>query len=306
MSFVIPTKEIIVNNDSQVVLREDDGTAYADGDCTPSAGGFMLEGFLGLVSGSALQLLAAATRIIKTAPSAGVTHKVAYTVTAASGGKKGDVFRLTFQGLDLTPTMFQDQTLEKQYQLGADRATAVLVIADIVAQINGDIYSPVIAYAGHNNAATPTQDDSAKIVLVAKDAGVEIGLYVGEYSVQDQTAYTIALAQVAVGTTVYHTVEDTNVVTANPANAINTYDYLKSIDWAKNLDFDRNVHWYPEKGASYNSYYFEVNGAVQSTVGSSPIPSQVNNAVRYGVKLWVKTGTTLATNMDLLTGDVNV
>lgn len=317
--FNIPVKEIIVNDDSQVRLLDEAGVAF-DGSSNSAPGtagaGFILEGFLSKVLSSDLQLLASATRIIKTTPSNGTVNTVGYTVTAASGGKKGDVFRLVYESLDLTPTEFQDQPVEKQYQLGVDCANAAAVIAELVAQINADKFAPATALAGRSNSATPTQNDSDKIILVGKKVGVSIALYVGSYASVDQTTYTIALTKLANtygfrldGTTpgaIYHTSEDTFVIPADAALPVNTYDYLKNINWAKNLDFDRNMNWMPLPGVSYNGYYFEVNGTVQDTVGSSPIPSQKNNTVKYGVKLWVKTGLTLATALDALVTDVNV
>jgi hypothetical protein len=308
MGFIIPTKDIIVNDDSQVRLLDEAGVAFdGSSNSAPSgSGGFILEGFLGKVLSSQLQLLTTATRIRKTTYSAGVAEIAGYTITAASGGKKGDCFRLVFESLDMTPTEFQSQPVEKIYQLGSNTTDAPTTVVALVASINADKYSPVTAYAGHNNAATPTQNDSAKIVLVAKKVGLNIDLYVGEYSVQDQTTYTIALAKAAAGVTIYHTVEDTNAVTVAASLPVNTYDYLKNINWSKNFEIDRNLNWMPLPGVNYESYYFEVNGAVQDTVGSSPIPSQVNNDVRYGVKIWVKNGLALETALDALVTDVNV
>jgi hypothetical protein len=306
--FNIPVKEIIVNDDSQVRLLDEAGVAFdGSSNSAPSgSGGFILEGFLSKTLSSQLQLLTTAVRIIKTNPSTGTAEIGAWTVTAASGGKHGDVFRVTTESLDMTPTEFQSQPVEKQYQLTANTTNAATTIANLVAAINNDPFAPVTAYAGWNNAATPTQDDSAKIVLVAKTKGVQIGLFVGSYADPDQTTYTMALSRNAVATTVYHTSEDTNVVTVDAALPINTYDYLKNINWAKNLDFDRNLNWQPLPGVSYYGYYFEVNGSVQDTVGNSPIPNEAHGSVKYGVKLWVKSGLALVTALDALVTDVNV
>jgi len=295
----LPVKQIIVNDDTQVVLREDDGTAYADGDCTPSAGGFILEGFLSLVLGSKLALLKASTRIIKDTPVAGAGEKAAYTVTSAAGIAAGTIFRLVTDSVDLTPTEFQNRPNEKRYQTSNATTTAATTVAELVSTINADLNSPVTAYAGFNNVG-PAQDDSAKIVLIAKETGIKVDLYVGS------GASGISIAKVAAGTTVYHTAEDTNAVTAGASLPINTYDYLKNIEWAKNLDFDRNVNWMPLPGNQYNSYYFEVEAAPFLGHADGSLHSEVPGVQRTGYKLWVKTGTTLATNMDLLVGDVNV
>lgn len=295
----IPVKQIIVNDDSQVVLKEDDGTAYADGDVTPSAGGFILEGFLSLVLGSQLVLLKAATRIIKDTPSAGAAETAAYTITAASGVAAGTIFRVVTDSIDLTPTEFQNRPNEKRYQTSDATTTAATTVAELVATINADVNSPVTAYAGFNNV-TPAQDDSAKIVLVAKEVGIKVDLYLGS------GATGISLAKSAAGATVYHTAEDTSATTAAASLPINTYDYLKNIEWAKNLDFDRNMNWMPLPGKQYNSYYFEIEGTAFVGHSDGSLHSEVPGKQRSGYKVWAVTGSTLATKLDLLVGDVNV
>lgn len=295
----IPVKQIIVNDDSQVRLLEDDGTAYADNDTTATTGGFILEGFLSLVLTTQMVLLKAATRIIKDTPVAGAAETAAYTITAASGIAANSIFRLVTDSIDLTPTEFQNRANEKRYQTSSASTTAATTVAQLVAAINADKSSPVTAYAGFNNV-TPVQDDSAKIVLVAKKVGISVDLYVGS------GVSGISIAKVAAGTTVYHTAEDTSVTTAKASLPINTYDYLKNIEWAKNLDFDRNLNWMPLPGTSYNSYYFEIEGTAFVGHGDGSLHSEVPGKQRVGHKLWVKTGTTLATALDLLVGDVNV
>lgn len=295
----IPVKQIIVNDDSQVVLKEDDGTAYADGDCTPAAGGFILEGFLSLVLGSQLVLLKAATRIIKDTPVTGAGETTAYTVTSAAGIPADSIFRLVTDSVDLTPTEFQNRANEKRYQTSSASTDAATTVAEIVAAINGDANSPVTAYAGFNNV-TPVQDDSAKIVLVAKEVGIKVDLYIGS------GVSGASVAKAAAGVTVYHTAEDTSAVTAAASLPINTYDYLKNIEWAKNLDFDRNMNWMPLPGKEYNSYYFEMDGTPFVGHGDGSLHSIVPGAQRSGFKVWAVTGSTLATKLDLLVGDVNV
>lgn len=323
--FNIPVKEIIVNDDSQVQLLEDDGTAYADNDVVHSTntGGVILQGFLNEIIWCNATAAAASTarggkaayfegasgaaKMLRTAASAGVAETAAWTVTAASGGKKGDTYRLVIDSLDLTPTEYQNRPVEKRYMLGVDCANAVAVIAELVTQINADVNAPVTAYAGHNNLATPTQNDSDKIVLVAKTAyiGCQVNLYVGSYADVTQTTYTVTLAKVANGTTVYHTVEDTSATTALPALPVNTYAALKNVNFAKNFHIDRDVNWMPLPGASYNSYYFQVNsGVIQTQEGNQPAPNQLKNSQVYGVRLYVKSGLTLDTALNLLDGDL--
>jgi hypothetical protein len=289
--FKIPVKEIIVNNDSQVRLLEDDGTAYADNDTTPTTGGFILEGFLSLTMATQVQLLKAATRIIKDTPVAGVGETAAYTVVSTAAAA-GDVFRLVVDSVDLTPTEFQNIPTEKRYQFSSAKASAATIAAHIAATINADPKAPVTAYAGFNNAS-PAQDDSAKVVIVAKYVGQKVNLYSNK----------ITMTKVANATVVYHTVEDTSVTTAVATSPVGTYDALKNIDWAANMDFDRNVNWYPAQGAQYNTYYFEVNDT--GFTSGQDVSGGVNLAVKTAFKMYVKTGTTLATAMDLLVGDLN-
>jgi hypothetical protein len=300
--FNLPVKEIIVNDDSQVVLREEDGTAYSDNDVAGASttAGFILEGFISsIIYGSQLELLKAATRIIKDTPAAGTAEIAAYTIAVSTGFKKGDIFRVEVDSLDLTPTEFQNRATEKRYQLSSDQATAANLVAHLVATINGDKASQVTAYAGFNNAS-PAQNDSAKIVLVAKKVGQSVNLY---YSAGTGVG---TLTKDAAGVTVYHTVEDTSAVTVAASLPINTYDYLKNIRWDVNFDVDRDLNWLPLPGVQYNSYYFEVNGTVHPSTGNDPIPGEKHNTAKYGVKLWVKSGLTLDTALTLLVGDVNV
>lgn len=304
--FKLPVKEIIVNSDSQVrLLASATGAAY-DGstNATPSSGGFILEGFLGPVLGSELQLLAAATRIRKTSAAAGVTAKVAYAITAASGAKAGDTYRVVTDSLDLTPTEYQNRPTEKRYQLSVDCANAGAIATELVARINADPKSQVIAYKGFNNAS-PAQDDSTKIVLVAKTAGVSVALYVGEYSVAGQTTYSVSLTKSANAATVYHTAEDTSVTTSDAALPIGTYDALKNINWAKNYSIDQNINWMPLPGVDYDTFYFEVNKAV-ANLGNDPIPNEKHADTRFEVRLYVKSGLTLETALDALVTDMNV
>jgi hypothetical protein len=289
--FKIPPKDIIINKDSQVRLLEDDGTPYADNDVTPTTGGIILEGFLSLTMATQFELLKAATRIIKDTPVAGVAEIAAYTV-GSTASVAGDVFRLVMKSLDLTPVEMQNVNLEKRYQMSSDKSSAATIAAHIAATINADSRSLVTAYAGFNNV-TPGQDDSAKVVLVAKVPGMSIELFSNK----------ITLTKVAAGTTVYHTAEDTSAVTANPTLPVNTYDSLKNVNWAKNFDFDRNVEWMPAQGGSYNSYYFVINDT--GMVGAQNVSAGKNLDVQTAYRLYVQTGTTLATAMDLLVGDLN-
>lgn len=269
--FKLPVKDIIVNDDAQVRLLEDDGTAYVTGDVTPSAGGFILEGWSQLILGSALNLLAAATRIIKDVPSAGAAEITTYllvTTTAVAD----TVFRIVYSSLDLMPTEQQNQPLEKRYQIPV-QTTVDGVGAALAAAINIDKYAPCVA---SYNAGTDT------LTLTAKNKGVTLDLYSSDYVLPAKT------------------------ITTPASLPVNTYDYLKNINWAKNFNIDRNLNWMPIPGNSYNSYYFEVLSDSVADLGNDGVPSEVHGKTNSGYRVWVKTGTALDSAMNVLTGNVNV
>jgi hypothetical protein len=163
----------------------------------------------------------------------------------------------------------------------------------------------VTAYAGFNNAS-PAQDNTASIVLVAKTKGQTVDLFRGEYAVPDQTTYVVTATKAAAAVTVYHTAEDTSAVTVKATLPINTYEYLKNLEWAKNMDFDRNSEWYPQKDASYAGYYFEVVSSSVVNFGGADVASAAPNDATTGFKLWVKSGLTLGTALDAFLADMNV
>jgi hypothetical protein len=297
-NFKIPLFQYIINNDSQATLKADKaGTIsnYAAGtDLSPANAAhlFAVEGELGWVGADKLTLLAASTRIRKQVWAAAVKGIKAYTVSSTSAAA-GDGFRIVYDSFDKSPTAYQNIPLEKRYQISAAKSSIATVVANMVAVINADANAPVIAYAGFNNAS-PIQDDSAKIVLVAKDERVTFDLYSSK----------IAFTAVAAGATVYHTVEDTSVTTVASSNSVNDYENLKNKQWVTDVDFDRNAEYFPEKGAKYNSYYFEVNWT-QDTGGDS-VPGQVAVSGKSQFMFYVKQGLALDTAMDAMTTDMNV
>jgi hypothetical protein len=320
--FNIPVKEIIVNNDSQVVLLEDDGTAYSDNDIVAdTSGGFILDGFIEEVIWASRTLALTKTAkggknsyvrfytgsdcMLKTAYSAGTAEIAAYTVTAAGGAKYGDTYRLVVESLDLTPTEYQNRPIEKRYQLSVNCAAATNVITELVSRINGDPTSPVTAVAGFDNTGgVPDQNDETKIILIAKKTALKINLYVGSYADSTQTAYTVSLSKAAAAVAVAYAADTTHTTVA-PALSVGTYDAVKNINWSKNFDIDVNVNWMPLPGANYNAYYFEVGTTqLQSQAGNDPHPGELTNDQVYAVRLYVKSGTTLDTAMTLLEGDV--
>jgi hypothetical protein len=325
--FNLPVKEIIVNDDTQVILKEDDGTAYADNDVViDTSGGFILDGFINEIlwgskaaadantmkgtKNSYLRFIPNTTSdcMIKTAASNGNSEGAAFAFTAAAGAKKGDTYRLVLDSLDLTPTEFQNRPVEKRYQLSVDCANPAAIVAELVAQINADAFAPVTAYAGFSNAS-PVQDDTNKIVLVGKTAyiGCSVNLYVGTYADSQQTTYTVSLTKSAAGATVYDTAEDGVHTIQLAALPVNTYAALKNINWAKNFTIDQNINWMPLPGQQYTSYYFEVvTRQLQTQLGGNPSPGEVNNDQVYAVRLYVNNNSapTLLAAMNLLEVDL--
>lgn len=308
MGFQIPVKQIIVNSDTQTQLLTLAGVAY-DGstNATPTTGGFQLKGFLNGVDSTQLKLLRSATRVIKDdAASAGVAEIASYLIAASGGSAKaGDTFRVLTDSLDLQPTEFQNNPIEKRYQLSVDCANAAAIVANLVLVINADKNSMVTAYAGFNNAS-PVQDNTASIVLIAKTKGQTANLYRGAYGSPDQVTYTVTATKAAAGVTIYHTAEDTSAVTAEATLPLNTYEYLKNISWPKNLDFDRNPEWLPAKDTNYVGYYFEIVSSSVVDMGDNDVPSSAPASATTGFKLWVKSGLTLDTALDALKTDMNV
>jgi len=265
----IPVKEIIVNNDAQVRLLEDDGTVYADNDTTPTTGGFILEGFLPLIWATEMVLLSSATRIISTATSAAAAQIATYVVTSTSC-PADSVFRITYQSLDLTPTEFQQLAPEKRYQVPVQSTTDGIGAA-MAAAINADKHAPV-------TASYNTSNDT--LTLTAKTAGIAFSLYADD-------------------------IVGTWTVTTAAALGIGTYDVLKNREWAANLDFDRNVDYFPKKDATYTTYYFRVTKSAAASSGTGSFPSLTQQSITTDYRLYVLNGLTLETKMNLLVGDLN-
>lgn len=300
-TFKIPMFQMLVNNDDQAILKADlAGTVsnYGAGtnlDPTNAAHLFRLEKELPWFAGTQLTLLAAATRVRKTAYAAAVKQVSAYTITSAAAAK-GDTFRITVDSFDLTPTVYQNIPTEKRYQIPRACTTVAQVIQAMADAINADDNSEVIAYVGFNNV-TPVQDDSDKLVLEAKNTRVFFKLYPG-------TDSPLTWTDVAAGQTVYHTAEDTNSTTAVAVDSINAYENLKNIQWVTDLHFDRNAEYYPEVGATYNSYYWEIDWT-QDTGGHS-VPGQAAVSGKSQFVVYAKVGTALDTALDAFATDVNV
>jgi hypothetical protein len=270
MIFELPIKEIIVNSDSQVRLLEDDGTAYADNDVVAgTSGGFILEGFHGLIMATELALLGTTLRIIKETQTAAAAEVTSYVLTGASAAAD-TVFRLTVDSLDLTPTVFQNKGYEKRYQIPV-QTTIDGVGAAIAAAINADVNAPVVA--GYTSG-TDT------LLITAKEAGQTINLYSEDYVLPAKGTTTAA----SVG--------------------VNNYSNLKNIDWSKNFELDRTSAYYPLAGAEYTSYYFKTSKESPDG-GDIGFPTSSKRTTTQDFRLFVREGLTLETALNLLVGDAN-
>ncbi len=276
----IPEKQIIINNANQIsVLKKDGSGAYTDITTPATTDGFILLGFLGPVAFGDLKAYSGNTRIKAEAAVAPAKQVATFTPAAVTGNATGENLRLVWDSLDKTPTEFQNQPLEKIVQLGTvvNNATAIQVGTAIGAAINADKNAPVTAAV---NGGTGV------VTLTAKDTNVTFRLY------------TKPTAQGGL-------VTGTWAVTTPATKGINNYDNLKNINWAKNLDFDRNVEYFPEYGATYKSYKFIVKntGFVASPDIAGAVPPA--NGSEVEIQLWVKTGLSTITTLDLIVADAN-
>jgi hypothetical protein len=310
--FALPQKEIIVNDDTQVrALASTDGTTWvaevAGTNLLPgtAAHRFSLEGFLTNVPTTALNLLASAVRIRRSVGAAAVGETAGFTVAVVTTGINiYDEIILRTDALDLTPTEYQNKASEKRYQSSKTTGTLATIIQHIADTINADKSARVTALVGRNNT-TPLQNDSAKIVLVAKQAGNTVDYLI--HKAQAGQTNSISFTKNAVGTTIYYgTVDTVNTVTASATVGLNSYNSLKNVNWSKNFNIDQNINWMPLPGQLYNSYYFEVNGPLADNPGNRQVPNEPHTAARTAYMLYVKQGLTLDTALNELLIDMNV
>jgi len=298
----IPLFQYLVNNDNQAVLKADKAGTISD-----YAGGtnllpgtathlFRLEKELPWIKATQLVELESAVRVRKSVWVDAVEKIGAYTVVSTTASK-GDVFRLVTNSLDLTPTVFQNIPTEKRYQLGSDCTTKVEIVAAIVAAINADPDAPVTAVAGFDDSGgTTTQNDEDKVILLNKNKREYTNMYVGG-------ADPFTITALNVGTDVAY-VANTAYTTVNASDYVNDYETLKNVQWVTDLHFDRNAEYYPEQGAKYNSYYFEVDW--EQDTGGDSVPGQKAVTGNSKFIVYVKQGTALDTAMDAFATDMNV
>lgn len=265
-NFSIPVKQIIANNDNQMVVTSNGPLAGAVGD-------FTLAGWLSVTQAAQLELLAAATRMRVTAAAPAVQHAIEVTFT--TGSADGDVIKVRTDSLDLTPTEYQNHAEEKRYQLPltADGTAAAQAAADT---INADPHALVIASAA-----------AGVLTLGAKS----INYFVEVYASVDN----VTLLPASIST----------VVTVAGTLGVGTYDTLKNIEWAKNVEHDRNLEYYPQRNTLYTQYYFEVNWSTVD-LGGHDVPSLLPAAGKTAFQIWTVEGSQLDTDLAAIATAVNV
>lgn len=268
MAFELPVKDIIVNEDLQVALLEDDGTAYLAADATPTAGGIIMPGFLELTLGSEFDLLSTGVRIIKSTAVAAVAQISTYLVTSTSA-TADTTFRLVYDSLDKTGTEFQNVLLEKRYQIPVLSSAATIATA-IATAINADKAAPVTASVS-----------TATVTLTSKTTGVSFTLYSDN-------------------------IVGTQTVTTAASLGLGIYDTIKNINWAANPDIDRNLQYLPRIGAAYTQYYFRLTRNAADGGGEGEFPSVKKQAITSDFRIFVRNGLTLETKLNLLVTDLNV
>lgn len=280
MIFRLPEKQLIVNQAGQLrILNGAASATYTDIATPATTDGFVLEGFhFGPILLGNLKPYSGNTRIKAEAAVAAAAQVATFVANAVTGAAAGEPFRIVFDSLDKTPVEFQNQPLEKHYQVSVDlanNATAAQVATAITNAINADKNSPVTASV-----------NTATVTLTAKTTGFTFRLY------------TKPTSQGGL-------ITGTWTVTTPATKGINTYDNLKNINWAKNLDFDRNVEYFPEYGATYKSYKFVVRSTGPVSAGGTEVVGQAAPVSETEFQLWIKTGLTLITTMDLVVADAN-
>lgn len=273
--FRIPTKEIIVNDDSQVQLLSWDGVetnasaAYADGDVAALTDIFVLHGFLSSAITPADLVGANALKISKQDAVQPTNQVMTVTVTSTSA-VEGDSFRLVMNSIDGTPVTYQDEPIGKRYQLPnvGDLDSTADIAAAIVAAINADEHAQVTATAA-----------SAVVTITTIDTSILTGFFSEKF-------------------------DSTIAVTTAATLGVNTYDALKNINWSRGFELDRNSEFFPAKGKNYISYTFSLmsTGFLASSGGSIPSEDPASSTTEFTV--YAEENTTLAASLSLLTADI--
>lgn len=286
--FRIPQKQLIINSASQLRILKYDGSATYIDIASPllASDGFFLEGFLQPVLFGSLQAVVSTTLIKATAGAAGAAQVATFTTNAGLAGvdASSENFRIVYQSMKLSPVEYQNQPIEKHYQVSTTlgiAATANNTATAIKNAIAADKNSPVTATVGTN-----------VVTMTAKEAGVTFTLYVTPAARGGAMTGTFA-------------------VTTPATLDVNTYEDLKSKNWSKGdhlgqYDVDRDAEAFPLFGTTYKSYRFILKSTpLMSTNLLIPSEKAVVNSVQTEFMLFIANGLTLQTTMDLVVADAN-
>lgn len=284
--FRIPQKQIVVNSNSQLrILKYDGSGTYINiGSPLLASTGFYIEGLARpLLFGELNVIPGAAVRIKSVAGSAAVVEIGTWTMNAITGNASSENFKIVFQRPSLSGVEYQNQPLEKHYQVSATNlavnATATQVATAITASIQADYVK------GGPFSATSS---GAVVTITAREAGVNF------------TPYNTLGSRYVPGL-----ISGAWVVTQAAALSINDYDALKTLKFADGLqvDFDRNAEYFPQFGQTYKGYEFITH---EPTLNASElIPGMDKPSVTNGFKIWIANGLTLQTTMDLVVTNAN-
>jgi len=373
-NFKMPQFQYIVNEDFQAVLKADKVgviSNYAGGtdlDPTLATHLFKLEGEHDWFKATQLNLLSAALRVRKQVWATAVKQISTFVATAVTA-TKGDVFRIVVDGLDKTPTAYQNIPLEKRYQLSKDvvdgspqaqvttitmtgttgtlaldldgvnysvafnasidqttddfRTThaAALLLKDIVVTdtatevvftantagnphnlptdaSTGDIVGAVVATTPNISGGEQSIVQNMAAVINADDNAAVVATY-------DDVTLTLTAKNFRESFNLYTSAIAGTFATGTPAvDWVNDYENLKTKQWVADLDFDRNAEYFPQKGAKYNSYLYEIIS--EQDTGGHTVPSQVAVQAKTQFMVFVKQGLTLDTALDAMATDMNV
>jgi len=231
-NFVIPTFQYIINNEEQAVLfgsnDGDDAVPYVPGLLSPLDidDKFNIEGELGWIDTTALQLISPGVRVVKQIPEPTAYSIIEYGITKVTDLPLDFVFKTSSREFASSQIVYESEPLVKNYQIAIPGATAADIALQIVDTINADKNALVVAEIG----AAPEN-----VLLRSVSIGVVSKL------VADEDYLTLAIISNLIG----------SIGKGN-------YKNLKNVQWANCTDFDRDAEYLPKQGASYTAYFFHL------------------------------------------------
>ena len=285
-NFNIPTIKYIINTDEQGQLYGNDGTGpvpYTLGLLSPtdSAHTFSIRGILDWQHTTSLAEQDTGIRIRLQIPSVGDERHIRYEIPSFTDVvKAGQVIRIVTDQPSKEDTSQQNIPYEVRIQISNDCSTPAELSAAIVAAINANENSFVDAFV----------DSGASEMFHIVDNVIKnrSNLFFGSTPDGEKLPFEPIITVIDEG-----------------SDPINTYEYLKNIQWSNSVDFDFNEDFYPERDAKYKSYFFElVNEELAN--GGHTLPSQIPGTSKVKIMLYVKEGLTLEAAMNDFVIDMNV